>query len=42
VEWFHADIGSIQAALEKAPEVFQPISVDLAVHVSNGVVDHLM
>ena len=42
MERLDADIGSVDAALEQAPEVFQSVSVDLPVNVLDGVIDDLM
>src|SRR5438552_19035007 len=42
MKWFDADIGSTDAALQQAPKVFQAVSVDLPVHVLNGVIHNLM
>ncbi len=36
------DVGSIQTTLEQRPKVFQPVGVNLAVYVLDGVVDHLV
>ena len=36
------DIGSIDAALEQAPEVFQSVSVNQPVNVLDSVIYHLM
>ena len=35
-----ADIGSFQSAFQKAPEVFEPVGVNLAVNVLFGMVDN--
>ena len=42
VERFDADVGSVQAALQEAPEVFDSVGVDAAVDVLLGVVDGLV
>lgn len=42
VEWLHADVGSVQAALQERPKVFHRISVDVAVHVLDRVIDDLV
>lgn len=42
VEGFDANIGAAQSALEQAPEVLQPIGMDLAANVGLGVVDELV
>ena len=42
VEGLSADVGSCQAALEQAPEVLHPVSVDGAPDVFFGVVDDLV
>src|SRR5438128_452165 len=39
---FDTDIGSVDTALQQRPEVFHAVGVNLAVNVSNRVVDHLM
>jgi hypothetical protein len=39
VKWLHADIGSVQAALQEAPEVLHRVRVNVPVRVLNGVVD---
>ena len=39
VKRFHAHIGSVQAALQKAPEVFHPIGVNFTVRVFDSVID---
>src|SRR5579864_8366543 len=38
----HADVGAADSALQKTPEIFQSVSMYLAVHVCYGVVDHFM
>jgi len=40
VEWLYRDIGSFQASFQERPEVFNVISVDVAVNVLFGVVDY--
>jgi hypothetical protein len=42
VERLDADVRAIDAALEQAPEVLQPVRVDLAFGVALRVVDDLM
>jgi hypothetical protein len=42
VKGLHADIGPVQAALQKRPEVFHRVCVDVPVHVLNGVIDDLV
>jgi len=42
VERFHADIGAFDAALQEAPEVFNPVSVNIPLHVLTGMVNDLM
>ena len=42
VERFDAYIRAIDAALEKTPEVFDPVRVDLAVNVFLSMVDHVV
>ena len=43
MERLDANVGAIQAALEQAPEVLQPVGVNLAINVlSIGVVDNFM
>ncbi len=37
-----ANVGSLQATLEKRPEVFEAIGVNLAIHILFGVVNYLM
>lgn len=38
----HADIGALQPALEKTPEVLHAIGVDLPIHIALSVVDDRM
>lgn len=38
----YAHIGSLDCALEQAPEIFQPVRMDVALGVANRVVNHLM
>jgi hypothetical protein len=40
VERLHADIGTVQAALQQAPEILRRVCVDVTVHVFYRVVDH--
>ena len=42
MERFNAHIGSADAALQQAPEVFQTVGMDLPVDVFNCMVDNLM
>src|SRR5437016_4984279 len=42
VEWFHADVGSVQTALEQAPEVLHRVRMNVAANVLDGMVNHLM
>lgn len=42
VERFNGYVGTLEGPLEKAPEVFQPVSVNHAVNVCFGVVDDLV
>ena len=42
VEWLDANVRCLECALQKTPEILKPIGVDTAVHVLNGVVNHLM
>src|SRR5260370_409729 len=42
VKGFHAHIGSLESALEKTPEVFEPVGMDASVNVSLSVVNGLM
>lgn len=40
MEWFDADISTVQAALKQRPEVFHSVSVYVAIRVFDGVVNH--
>jgi len=42
VKLFHAHVGSLESALEQAPEVFESVCVDLPVNVFLRMVDNLM
>jgi hypothetical protein len=42
VERLDLDVSSIQAALEKTPEVFNSVGMDLAANIFNGMVDYLV
>src|SRR6266700_3015977 len=42
VELFHAYVGSFEAALEQAPEVFESVGVNLSVNVFFGMVNDLV
>src|SRR5260370_4749336 len=42
VKGFHAHIGSLESALEKTPEVFEPVGMDASVNVSLSVVNGRM
>jgi len=33
MEWLDADVCAVQTALQQAPEIFQPIRLNLAIHV---------
>ena len=39
---FDANIGSVDAALQEAPEVLKAIGVDVTIDVFDGVIDDLM
>ena len=41
-EWFDTHVGSLDSALEQAPEVFKVVSVDVSVHVGDGMVNDLV
>jgi hypothetical protein len=38
----NTDVGSLEAALEQAPEVFEPVGMSLAIYLFNGMVNDLM
>lgn len=40
MEGFDANISSFEAAFEQAPETFQVVSVDVAIHVFDGVINN--
>jgi hypothetical protein len=42
VERLNVYVGAFQSALEQAPEVFQPIGVNLPINVGLSMVDNLM
>src|SRR5882724_8890758 len=42
VERFDVDVCSLESALEKAPEVFQPVRMNLPVNVAFGMVNRLV
>ena len=42
VEGFNADIRTVNAALEQAPEVLQPVRMNPLVDVFDGMIDNLM
>src|SRR5271155_3587712 len=42
MEWLDANVGSLQLALEQAPEVFHTVGVNLSINVLFGVVDNLV
>ena len=42
MEWFGADIGAFETALEETPKVFQSVGVDLPINVTFGMVNDLM
>ena len=39
---FHANVGSVNSALQQTPEVLQAVGVNLSVYVLLGMVDHLL
>src|ERR1700747_1402491 len=42
MERFHGNVGSLERALEQAPEVFQTVCMDTPLDVSLRMVNHLM
>src|SRR6266478_3279628 len=42
VEGFYAHVGSFQSALEQAPEILKPVSVDLSANVAFRMVDNFV
>ena len=42
VERFDTDISAFELALEQAPEILQPVCVNLSVNVAFGMVDNLV
>jgi hypothetical protein len=42
MEWFDSNVSSAKVALQQAPEVLQPIGMNLSVNVPLGVIDELM
>ena len=42
VEGLHRNIGALQTAFQKAPEILHPVSVNVAAHVLDSVVYHFM
>src|SRR5579859_37601 len=42
MELFNANVSALQLALQKTPEVFESVGVDLSVKVAFGVVNDLM
>jgi hypothetical protein len=42
MERLHGNVGSLNAPLQQAPEVLQPVGVDVALGVALSVVNHLM
>ena len=42
MEWFDTNVGSRDAALQQAPEVFEAVSVNLPVYVLLGMVNDFM
>src|ERR1022692_676370 len=42
VEGLDADVGASDGPLEQAPEVFQPVGVNVAAHVFDRMVNHFM
>ena len=39
VEWLHADVRAVQAALQETPEVLHRVGMDVAVHILHSVID---
>src|SRR5437660_5162327 len=42
MERFYVNVGALQTALEKAPEVFQTVCMDLPINVALGMVNRLV
>jgi hypothetical protein len=42
MEWFNANIGSLNSTLLQAPEVFKTVGVNLSSHVGDGMIYSLM
>lgn len=42
VEGLHVHVGALDRALERAPEIFQPVGMDVAHGVAHRMVNHLM
>jgi hypothetical protein len=42
MEWFDAHISTVDAALEKRPEILKAVGVDAPVYIFNGVIDDRM
>jgi hypothetical protein len=42
MEWFHGNVRAFQSALEKAPEVFQSVRVNLPINIALGMVNRLV
>ena len=42
MEWLDTNIGSRNAALQKRPEVFEAVSVNLSINVLDGMVNHFV
>src|SRR5438034_3035467 len=42
MEWLDTDVGSMKPALQKAPEVFESVGMNRAVHVGHGMIDDLV
>src|SRR2546427_11807547 len=42
MEWLNADVRAVNAAFQEAPEVFQAVSVDSAIHVRCSMVNLLV
>lgn len=40
MKWFDANVGASQLALQEAPEILQPVSMDLPIHVFLCVIDY--
>src|SRR4051794_35182319 len=40
--WFHGNIGAFGSALQETPEIFQTVSVNLAINVTLCMIDNLM